>query len=199
MLLQKQNGEPITLGAEIGKGGEGRVNLVEGFPSLVAKVYHRITNERIHKLSAMLTTPPDDPMAGKQHISIAWPVSLLATTGDHPEWVGYLMPRVDGMHPVFEFYNPSIRRQRCPFFNYGYLNQTALNLSAAVHALHTRGYVIGDVNESNIFVSDSALVTLVDTDSFQVNDRQNGVVYRCPVGKLVIFQPMLQPVAASPR
>jgi hypothetical protein len=39
------------------------------------------------------------------------------------------------------------------------------------------------VNESNILVSNTALVTLVDTDSFQVRDSNNGVVYRCPVGK----------------
>jgi DNA-binding helix-hairpin-helix protein with protein kinase domain len=38
------------------------------------------------------------------------------------------------------------------------------------------------VNESNILVSDTALVTLVDTDSFQVREPDSGVVYRCPVG-----------------
>jgi len=37
-----------------------------------------------------------------------------------------------------------------------------------VRALHGRGYVVGDVNESNILVGHSALITLVDTDSFQV-------------------------------
>ena len=38
-------------------------------------------------------------------------------------------------------------------------------------------------NESNILVTDTALVTLVDTDSFQVREPHNGGVYRCPVGK----------------
>ena len=36
---------------------------------------------------------------------------------------------------------------------------------------HVRGYVVGDVNESNILVTPTALVTLgMDTDSFQVPD-----------------------------
>jgi DNA-binding helix-hairpin-helix protein with protein kinase domain len=77
-------------------------------------------------------------------------------------------------------------------FNYLYLHQAARNLAAAVRTRHARGYVIGDVNESNILVSERALVTLVDTDSFQVRDPHNGVVYRCPVGKPEFTPPELQ-------
>jgi formylglycine-generating enzyme required for sulfatase activity len=58
--------------------------------------------------------------------------------------------------------------------------------------LHTRDYVIGDVNESNVLVADDALVTLVDTDSFQVRALHNGLVYRCPVGKPEFTPPELQ-------
>ena len=59
-------------------------------------------------------------------------------------------------------------------------------------ALHAKQYVIGDVNESNILVHDTAIVTLVDTDSFQVPDFQQGKVYRCPVGKAEYTPPELQ-------
>ena len=34
----------------------------------------------------------------------------------------------------------------------------------------------------SVSVGDDALVTLMDTDSFQVRDPQNGVIYRCHVG-----------------
>src|SRR5712691_4689158 len=40
--------------------------------------------------------------------------------------------------------------------------------------------------------TDTALVTLVDTDSFQVCEPHNGVVYRCPVGKPEFTPPELQ-------
>ncbi|WP_339461612.1 tetratricopeptide repeat protein, partial [Nodularia spumigena] len=80
----------------------------------------------------------------------------------------------------------------CPLFNYQYLLRTARNLAAAFGALHNSGYCVGDVNESNILVSDTALVTLVDTDSFQVYDPDQNLVYRCSVGKPEFTPPELQ-------
>ena len=191
MLFQRQNAEVVTLGSTLGVGGEGSVYPIAEDQHLVAKVYHQITDERIYKLAAMLANPPDDPMAGK-HTSIAWPVDLLFTTDSNPHVVGYLMPRVSDMRPVFDFYNPKTRRQHCPLFNYSYLYRAARNLASAVHALHARGYVIGDVNESNILVSDTTLVTLVDTDSFQVPDAKHNCIWRCPVGKPEFTPPELQ-------
>jgi len=60
--------------------------------------------------------------------------------------------------------------------------------------LHSRGYVIGDLNESNILVGETALVSLVDTDSFQVPDPRNGRVYRCRVGKPEFTPPEMQTI-----
>jgi DNA-binding helix-hairpin-helix protein with protein kinase domain len=91
-----------------------------------------------------------------------------------------------------DFYNPGTRRQHCPLFNYQYLLRTARNLAAAFAALHASNYCVGDVNESNILVSDTALVSLVDTDSFQVSDPVQNLVYRCAVGKPEFTPPELQ-------
>ena len=195
MRLQRLSKEQIiTLDATstLGHGGEARVYVVPPDETLVAKVYHKPTVAHAHKLVAMLANPPDNPMAGQNHISIAWPVDLLRTLDGSNQVVGFLMPRVKGMNSILDFYNPKTRRQRCPFYNYLYLHRTARNLAACVGALHARGYCIGDVNESNILVGDTALVTLVDTDSFQVRDSDKGVVYRCPVGKPEFTPPELQ-------
>jgi DNA-binding helix-hairpin-helix protein with protein kinase domain len=169
--------------APLGIGGEARVYAVEEDAGLVAKVYHQPTEVQARKLAAMLANPPDDPMAAQRQISIAWPVDLLRTVDGSQRIVGFLMARVTGMHSLINFYNPRTRRQKCPLFSYRYLHRAARNLAAAVRALHARGYVIGDVNESNILVSETALVSLVDTDSFQVHDLWNSSVYRCPGGK----------------
>jgi hypothetical protein len=96
------------------------------------------------------------------------------------------------MLPLSEVYNPRARRRQLPLFNYRYLVRTARNLCAAVQAVHQAGYVIGDLNESNVLVSDRALVTLVDADSFQVRDPETGVVYRSLVGKPEYTPPELQ-------
>lgn len=193
-LQRKSNGQIITLDPSLtlGHGGEARVFAVPGNDILVAKVYHKPGETHTRKLLAMLANPPENPMASQGHISIAWPVDLLRTTDGSDRVVGFLMPRVKAMHSLLEFYNPKTRRQKCPFFNYLYLHRTARNIAAAVGALHARGYSIGDVNESNILVGDTALVTLVDTDSFQVRDPHTGNVYRCPVGKAEFTPPELQ-------
>jgi serine/threonine protein kinase len=190
----QSNGRYISLErtSTLGVGGEACIYAAPQDPSLVAKVYHKPTDERARKLAVMLANPPDDPMVAQGHVSIAWPVDLLCSAAG--ETVGFLMPRMTGMNSILNFYNPRTRRQHCPLFNYLYLHRTARNLAAAVRALHERGYVIGDVNESNIFVADTALVTLVDTDSFQVCDPHSGAVYRCTVGKPEFTPPELQGV-----
>ncbi len=189
MRLQRQSdGASIVLdpAQTLGRGGEALVFAAPFDAALVAKIYHDPTEERARKLDVMVANPPDDLNA------IAWPLDLLRTGGAKPRTVGYLMPRASGVRPIFTFYNPATRREQCPLSNYLYLTRTARNLAAAVRALHARGYVIGDVNESNILVTETALVTLVDTDSFQVRDPQTGAVYRCPVGKPEFTPPELQ-------
>jgi DNA-binding helix-hairpin-helix protein with protein kinase domain len=195
MQVQRlSNGQPLTLDPAwaLGAGGEARIYCLPEERGLVAKVYHTPTVAQARKLAAMVANPPADPMAAKRHISIAWPVDLLCTADRQRRVIGFLLPHVTGMRPLIAYYNPLTRRQCCPFFNYRYLHRTAHNLAATVRALHARGYVIGDVNESNVLVTDTALVTLVDTDSFQVPDPRHGTVYRCAVGKPEYTPPELQ-------
>jgi DNA-binding helix-hairpin-helix protein with protein kinase domain len=195
MRLQTLSNQKIIildLNSMLGHGGEARVYAVPPDETLVAKVYHKPEETYSRKLTAMLANPPENPMAAQGHISIAWPVDLLQTADGSDRVVGFVMPRVQGMRSLLDFYNPKTRRQKCPFFNYLYLLRTARNIAAAMGALHARGYCVGDVNESNILVSDTALVTLVDTDSFQVRDLHTGGIYRCGVGKPEFTPPELQ-------
>jgi hypothetical protein len=196
MRLQRQNSEfgvILDARAPLGVGGEARIFALPSEPRLCAKIYHQATTAQAHKLAAMLANPPDDPMAAQGLISIAWPVDLLYTPYGGRQFVGFLMPRVAGMRPLFHVYNPVTRRKETPLFNYEYLHRAGRNLAASVRGLHRRGYVIGDINESNILVDPtSALVTLVDTDSFQVRDPVTEDIYRCPVGKPEYTPPELQ-------
>ena len=169
--------------APLGVGGQAKVFAASADGWLAAKIYHRPTDAQARKLAAMLANPPDDPMSAQEHISIAWPLDSLRKMYGDQGFAGFLMPRVSGMRPLFNVYNPVTRRQELPLFNYLYLHRAARNVSSAVRALHNRGYVIGDINELNLLVTETALVTLVDTDLFQVRDPQTGTVYRCPVGK----------------
>jgi WD40 repeat protein/serine/threonine protein kinase len=195
MFLRRESNQSILNLAEsalLGTGGEARIYSVPNEPELAAKIYHQPDEAYAHKLAAMLANPPHDPAQAQGHASIVWPIELLRSLDAKHQVSGFLMPRVHRMRCVMDVYHPGTRRKQAPLFNYAYLHRTARNLAAAVGALHAGGYVIGDVNESNVLVSETALVTLVDTDSFQVRDPANGNVYRSPVGKAEFTPPELQ-------
>jgi DNA-binding helix-hairpin-helix protein with protein kinase domain len=183
--------QDITLeGPLLGRGGEASIYAVPGRSDLAAKIYHNPSDEHGDKLAAMLAAPPVATPQSGQHGSLAWPMSRLLDSDGDGRVIGYLMPRIDKAHLIWEIYNPGVRREICPHFHYGTLLQTARRLAAAVHSLHECGYVIGDLNESNVLVTPQALVTLIDVDSFQVpaSDR----LYRCRVGRPEYTPPELQ-------
>ncbi len=189
-LYRQSTNSLVTLQAAslLGTGGEARIYTVTEHPALAAKLYHRPSETQALKLAAMLANPPQQPVTG--HVAIAWPVDLLRSV-DGQRIVGFLMPRVVGAYPLITFYNPAARKQNCPLFNASYLYRTARNLAAAMRALHAASCVVGDVNESNILVTSTALVTLVDTDSFQIRDAATGEIHRCRVGKPEFTPPEL--------
>lgn len=190
MKLTTSYNQPITLTNELGKGGEATVYNVAEQPDVVAKLYHAHKPISEAKLIAMVSNPPLQPST---HVAIAWPTDLLHQQGGQGPVVGFLMPKIQHSLPIFHFYNPVLRRQQHPRFDWQALHRTALNLAIAMQAIHVKGHIIGDVNESNILVNEQALVTLVDTDSFQVADR-NGDSHRCTVGKPEFTPPELQGV-----
>ncbi|HEX8243702.1 MAG TPA: hypothetical protein VF541_09405, partial [Longimicrobium sp.] len=189
VLRRRSTGALLVLDTarEIGAGGEARVLEVPGEPGLVAKLYREPTLARARKLGLMLERPPAlDPGA-----AVAWPVDLL-TGPSGGRFAGFLMPRAEGPR-LFELYNPVSRRRCAPLSDYAFLHRAGVNLAAAFAGLHAHGYVVGDVNESNILVSPAdAGVTLVDADSFQVRDAIAGTVFRSGVGKAEFTPPELQ-------
>lgn len=191
MRIVDSQGMVVSLSGVIGDGGEAEVWSIDGQSDLVAKIYRKPSSERKAKLQAMVAAPPMDPTAAQGHRSLCWPTSLLF---DHQgTCVGFLMPRVDlSSHlPILHLYNPQDRQKSAPSFNWQYLLRTAANVASVVASLHSRGYAVGDLNESNIFVSEGALVSLVDCDSIQV-PKGSGQCFRCHVGKPEFTAPELQ-------
>jgi hypothetical protein len=183
IVKTQKGGQDFTLDDSllVGSGTEGAVYEVPGDDSLVIKIYRdKVQDLHINKLKAMVANPPDDPMRDKNHASIAWPRDLVVWSHNQ-EVCGFVMPRLRDGHPISRFYDLSIRRSQLPRFTYHSLCLLGSNLASAVWALHDKGYVIGDVNERNIMADDKALVTIVDTDSFQIKEPGSGIVYRCTV------------------
>lgn len=185
----------LDSGLCIGAGSEGEIYQVPGDDSRVIKIYKRnaIDSARVDKLAAMVADPPTDPMRTKGHASIAWPEDLVISPAEG-KVCGFVMPRLGDSLPLSHFYDLKFRRAHLPFINYRSLCRIGLNLASAVWAIHDKGYVIGDINEGNIMANEKALVTLVDTDSFQIRESGSGRVFRCLVFTPLYTAPEFQAV-----
>ena len=185
--------QPVALGPELGRGGEAIVYKLAVQPALLAKIYHGPTRAGYEdKLAWMQANPPDDPTRAQGHASIAWPNDLLYNSSG--QLAGYVMVNVQNAVPLLLVFNPRSRAKTLPSFNRRYLHRAARNLAAALGALHASNYIVGDLNESNVMVTPSALITLIDTDSFQVQRRVGAkpILHPCPVGKPEYTPPELQ-------
>ncbi len=180
-------------GDPINSGGEGKIYKTNrsGF---VAKVYDKPPNpEQINKLSKMIANPPQSPPTHGNHVAIAWPTSLIFDNSN--KCIGFLMPQIGRNVQLIEVYNPKRRKQVLPKFDWLFLHTAARTFVRIVDSLHKKDYVIGDIKPQNILVDASALVSIVDTDSFQVRD--GAKVYRCPVASEGFTPPELLGVDTS--
>jgi DNA-binding helix-hairpin-helix protein with protein kinase domain len=174
-----QTGASIALVRQLASSGEGDIWQTD-HPQMLAKLYYHPKPERMQKLAVMVAHPPCDPNAQINHISFAWPTSLLQE--ESGSFVGFLMPRVVNAVELLEVYNPLRRQLILPEFNWLYLHATGMNIASLVWAIHNAGYVLGDLKPQNILVNNGALPSIIDTDSFQVRHPKTGELYRCPVG-----------------
>jgi serine/threonine protein kinase len=179
VLNSVMSGRSILLDKKIASSGEGTV-WTTTFPGFLAKLYHTPTPERIAKLKVMIAHPPQNPMRHHHHVTFAWPQDLLQNA--QGQSLGFLMPEiVDGVK-LSLIYNAKLRNRKAPRFNWYYLHTAALNFALSLKSLHEEHYVVGDVKPQNLLVNSRALISVIDTDSFQVRDPQTQVLYRCQVG-----------------
>ncbi|MGI8500513.1 MAG: helix-hairpin-helix domain-containing protein [Hassallia sp.] len=174
-------GQSITLGKEIASGGEGIVWQTDHRNGYVAKIYKELPSfELMQKLEMMVAHPPREPNSHLNHISFAWPKSLLKNAKGN--CVGFLMPAIANAKQLLDVYNPQRRKQQKLEVDWRFLHTTALNIASIIQAIHVEGYVLGDIKPANILVNNRALPSIIDTDSFQVRNPITNKVYRCGVG-----------------
>ncbi|WP_179228648.1 protein kinase domain-containing protein [Leptolyngbya ohadii] len=180
----------IELRKQLKKSGEASI-WETNISNLVAKIYHSMMPEQIEKLNTMVANKPDISTLSSKHISIAWPDEILVD--EEERCVGFLMPYVDGKTLV-NVYNPIKREKEARGVNWRYLYGVAANTALIVKALHAKQYVVGDIKPENFLVNSEALVSVIDTDSFQIPKLTEGElleVYRCPVGSKEFTPPEL--------
>ena len=189
--MQKLYGEKtgsISLEREIASGGEGVVWETH-LNNCVAKIYKHPDFNRRRKLEIMIDNPPGNPTSHLNHTSIAWPQELLRD--QEGNFVGFLMPKIQKSKVLFSVYNPKKRKKEAPLFNWQYLHTAAKNLAWIIKEIHAKGYILGDIKPENILVNERALISVIDTDSFQVRDPKHSNLYRCNVASVGLTPPEL--------
>lgn len=185
MNLRTADGRHVDLGAQLGRGGEASIYEVTGMAGVAAKIYHSPDGEHQQKVDVMIQRPPS---SSPSHVTMAWPDALLFDSAGR--FVGFTMPRLPAeARTIFTAFHPAKRAVQLPGFTYRYVVHAAANLAEAMALVHHAGHVIGDVNESNALVTPSALVTLVDCDSMQIQGADR--TYRCRVTKAEYLAPEL--------
>ncbi len=177
-------GRPVRLDRRLAAGGEGAVFSLPNDPSAVAKVYHQPpSTQTAEKLTALTK------LSAPQLLNVAaWPTRVLFDARTRFA-AGFLMPRLDGFEPMQGLYNPAQRLRAFPRAGWDFQLRAAANLAAAFDEVHKVGCLVGDVNQSNAFVSSKALVRLIDCDSFQV--QAGGKRFLCEVGTPLYIPPEL--------
>lgn len=165
----------------LGRGGEGSVYRVDcpGLgQDLVAKLYHQPSQAQQDKCQAMVQARPATD-------SICWPKALVWARGSDggAHFQGFAMDRLDSANflPWSVLAHTKDRRAQAGGFDFRYALTAAANLAAALGAVHAAGHVVGDVNESNVFVASDATVRIIDADSAQIQGE--GQLFTCTVGK----------------
>ncbi len=185
MITQFYTGQKgrYTVGSEVGRGGEGAVYEVKEDAAWVLKIYNeRLDRDKTLKLQHMLTLQDAD-----LNKLAAWPQDIVRDNAN--EICGFVMRKLEGYVPLHMLFSPMDRKRLFPDKGYNFLVHVARNLAIAFHKIHAAGIVVGDVNEGNILVNATGIISLIDCDSFQV---KNGNTYHfCEVGILRYTPPEL--------
>ena len=175
-----------SLGAELGRGGEGTIYEVPNRPDLVAKLWKTPSDAKARKLDALLRSRPKIPTQAENKIRMAWPQQALYDS--RRQTIGFAMPRAErGEYREFVRYSiPSARAELENEFGVSIgerdLLGIARNVAETFELVHANFCLIGDVNHTNFLVNPDTSVFLIDVDSLQVSDRVAGETYKCEVG-----------------
>ncbi|MBL7633579.1 hypothetical protein I7412_41790, partial [Frankia sp. CN6] len=186
------DGERIQVGRLLGAASQGQRYTRVGAPGMAVKLFtpaylFRAAPDLRARLTWMIDHPPAGPATVGEHHRVAWPRELVVDRAG--ALAGYTMPAPPETVELRQVMSPARRAYAgrgapgwvARFDDWRLLVATARDLAATVAALHERGYVVGDLNDTNVRVTSGGQVALVDCDTIQVV--VDGKAHLSPVGR----------------
>lgn len=164
-LIISNSQNKINVGSRIASKGEGTVYDMD--KANVLKVFHenKFTSHKMMKIYLLI-------QYAQPSASIAYPKEFLKDKRN--KLVGYYMPRAKGI-PLQAFFDPNSLKKHYPSWSLSKMLRLALNVTFTVKEVHLQNLIIGDLNANNILVENENDITIIDTDSFQIEDYPSDV------------------------
>lgn len=161
-VVYTSQGALIALEKELARGGEGSIHIVQKSNNHLLKLAHKpFTPDQQIKIREMVR------LKSERIVKIpAWPVDT-AHEKPNGDIIGFFMQKMSGK-AIHLLYGPKSRMAEFPDADWSFLIHVASNVARCVNNVHQFDVIIGDINHGNMLVSPSGLVTLIDTDSFQI-------------------------------
>ena len=187
LIAPDRNNKEAILEEEIGRGGEGIIYTIKGYPNAVAKIYYedKRDTDREEKLKLLIKKFSTANIPQSFIREIAVPITRLY---DKDKFVGYVMRKVNGK--PLKIVMAGDKRLKVYFPNATRLDLVLLCIDflKKIDFLHSLNILIGDINLNNVLVDSKDLTKcyLVDMDTVQVDNLP------CPVGTDEFTPPNLQ-------
>jgi eukaryotic-like serine/threonine-protein kinase len=178
MSLYLPSGRAIELSdSKLGRGAEGAVFRLRDNEDLCAKIYLDPADGTRDRLVAMMRAEPAKWGGDHaEHLHVAWPREVLLD--EHGAAHGFLMPLVEG-EPITKLFDPRMRLTAVDDPTWRVVVVVAARLARLLAKMHEAGIVMGDLSPANMLLSRTGHVTLIDCDTVQFADPQDGTVHRC--------------------
>lgn len=172
-VLFDGNGRSIRLGAEIGRGGEGKIYEIEGAQRRpqVAKLWYSDVVREPTALAAVAVRLSDGWPDPRRHRRLA-PILMFVHDGDG-KVVGVVLERLPAGYVVLSDLLTSADRRRAGLAATPHWQlRVAARVADIVARAHDAGLVIGDLTPRNfVVVPGRARVSAFDTDAWQTLER----------------------------
>lgn len=165
-MLYSMTGTLVELNDQIGFGREGAVYRIIGSPN-VAKIYHDPTPELVDKIEAMTSAFLSLARAlDKSMLHLAWPMVALYKHPDNTGFAGFVMRAApEGSVPI-DLIAQFPSSGMAPVLTMQQKIKVLMDFCHLTSVLHKIGITVGDWNGSNLLVSETGRITMIDVDAY---------------------------------